>query len=260
MSTILIIVLVILLLGGFGGYHGYSRYGGPALGGVLGLVLIVIIVLWLVGGVHVWSAQPAAVSAEALRFGAVQACRWTDGGIGLIGDLLIGIVGVASSTVAPAPWGGITELRPVTFKCAGAKTYWGPKHDAAERACIRPVGSGTVWRHLLQSKFAQFEALSRWAQELAAIAQKMTAATTESIKAGVRKAAWSYVFGFRPEPEAHPASIWISVVLRECPLRRLQETGRDPAPRGPDASFGSLSSLSYKTTFSNELWTFRCPL
>jgi phasin len=35
----------------------------------------------------------------------------------------------------------------------------------------------------------QFEAFSRQAQELAAIAQKMTAATTESIKAGVQKAA-----------------------------------------------------------------------
>lgn len=34
----------------------------------------------------------------------------------------------------------------------------------------------------------QFEALSRQAQELATIAQKMTAATTESIKAGVQKA------------------------------------------------------------------------
>jgi hypothetical protein len=33
----------------------------------------------------------------------------------------------------------------------------------------------------------QFEILSRQAQELAAIAQKMTAATTESIKAGVQK-------------------------------------------------------------------------
>jgi phasin len=34
----------------------------------------------------------------------------------------------------------------------------------------------------------QFEALSRQAQELAATAQKMTAATTESIKAGAHKA------------------------------------------------------------------------
>jgi phasin len=34
----------------------------------------------------------------------------------------------------------------------------------------------------------QFEILSRQAQELAAIAQKMTAATTESVKAGVQKA------------------------------------------------------------------------
>jgi phasin len=35
----------------------------------------------------------------------------------------------------------------------------------------------------------QFEILSRQAQELVAIAQKMTAATTESIKAGVQKVA-----------------------------------------------------------------------
>jgi phasin len=35
----------------------------------------------------------------------------------------------------------------------------------------------------------QFEAFSRQAQELAAIAQKMTAGTTESIKAGMQKAA-----------------------------------------------------------------------
>jgi len=34
----------------------------------------------------------------------------------------------------------------------------------------------------------QFEILSRQAQDLAAIAQKMTAATTESVKAGVQKA------------------------------------------------------------------------
>jgi phasin len=34
----------------------------------------------------------------------------------------------------------------------------------------------------------QFETLSKQAQELAAIAQKMTAATTESIKAGIHKA------------------------------------------------------------------------
>jgi len=34
----------------------------------------------------------------------------------------------------------------------------------------------------------QFEILSRQTQELVAIAQKMTAATTESVKAGVRKA------------------------------------------------------------------------
>ena len=34
----------------------------------------------------------------------------------------------------------------------------------------------------------QFEVLSRQAAELAAIAQKMTAAATESVKAGVHKA------------------------------------------------------------------------
>jgi hypothetical protein len=35
----------------------------------------------------------------------------------------------------------------------------------------------------------QYEIVSRQAQELAAIAQKMTAATTQSVKAGVDKAA-----------------------------------------------------------------------
>jgi phasin len=42
----------------------------------------------------------------------------------------------------------------------------------------------------LSSDYArqQFEILSRQAQELAAIAQKMTAAATESVKAGVHKA------------------------------------------------------------------------
>jgi hypothetical protein len=52
----------------------------------------------------------------------------------------------------------------------------------------------------------QFEILFREAQELAAFAQKMTAATTESVKAGVQKAARSYVFGFRSKPGAHPGS------------------------------------------------------
>ena len=45
MSTILIVVLLVLLLGG-GGY-GYSRFGGPGLGGALGVILTVILVLWL---------------------------------------------------------------------------------------------------------------------------------------------------------------------------------------------------------------------
>jgi Protein of unknown function (DUF3309) len=51
MSTILIIVLLILLLGG-GGYYGHSRYGGPGLGGVLGLVLVIAVVVWVVGGLQ----------------------------------------------------------------------------------------------------------------------------------------------------------------------------------------------------------------
>lgn len=53
MGTILIIVLVVLLLGGGGGYYGYRRYGGPGLGGALGLILIVLFVLWFFGGVHI---------------------------------------------------------------------------------------------------------------------------------------------------------------------------------------------------------------
>lgn len=53
MATILIIVLLILLLGGGGGYYGYSRWGGPGLGGALGLVLIVFLAVWLLGGLTV---------------------------------------------------------------------------------------------------------------------------------------------------------------------------------------------------------------
>ncbi len=53
MTTILIIVLIILLLGGGGGYYGYSRWGGPGLGGVLGIVLVVFVAVWLLGGLTV---------------------------------------------------------------------------------------------------------------------------------------------------------------------------------------------------------------
>ena len=53
MGTILIIVLVILLLGGGGGYYGYSRYGGPGIGGALGLVLVIGLLIWFFGGVHI---------------------------------------------------------------------------------------------------------------------------------------------------------------------------------------------------------------
>jgi len=51
MGTILIIVVLVLLFGG-GGYYGYSRYGGPGLGGALGLVLIILLALWFFGGLR----------------------------------------------------------------------------------------------------------------------------------------------------------------------------------------------------------------
>jgi hypothetical protein len=50
MSILLLIIILILLFGGGGGYYGYRTYGGPGLGGVLGLILVILIVLWLVGG------------------------------------------------------------------------------------------------------------------------------------------------------------------------------------------------------------------
>jgi hypothetical protein len=55
MTLLLIIVLVIVLLGGGGGYYGYRTYGGPGLGGALGLVLIVLLVLWLAGALPLHS-------------------------------------------------------------------------------------------------------------------------------------------------------------------------------------------------------------
>jgi hypothetical protein len=56
MLTILIIVLLIVLLGGGGGYYGYRTWGGPGLGGALGLVLIVLFVAWLAGGLAIHPA------------------------------------------------------------------------------------------------------------------------------------------------------------------------------------------------------------
>jgi hypothetical protein len=48
MSLLLLIILLVIIFGGGGGYYGYNRWGGPGLGGVLGLVLIVVVVVWLV--------------------------------------------------------------------------------------------------------------------------------------------------------------------------------------------------------------------
>ena len=53
MHTVLLIVLLIIVLGGGGGYYGYRTYGGPGLGGALGLVLVVLLVVWLAGGLTV---------------------------------------------------------------------------------------------------------------------------------------------------------------------------------------------------------------
>src|SRR5271166_3687232 len=50
MSVLLLIIILLLIFGGGGGYYGYRSYGGPGLGGVLGLVLVILVILWLVGG------------------------------------------------------------------------------------------------------------------------------------------------------------------------------------------------------------------
>ncbi|MGO9741208.1 MAG: DUF3309 family protein [Roseiarcus sp.] len=49
MNLIIIIILLLIVFGGGGGYFAHSYYGGPGLGGVLGLVLIVVLVLWFLG-------------------------------------------------------------------------------------------------------------------------------------------------------------------------------------------------------------------
>ena len=38
---LLLIIILILLFGGGGGYYGYRTYGGPGLGGVLGLIVVI---------------------------------------------------------------------------------------------------------------------------------------------------------------------------------------------------------------------------
>lgn len=50
MRTILIVVVLILLLGGgLGGPYAYRTWGGPGLGGVLGVLLVVLLIVWILG-------------------------------------------------------------------------------------------------------------------------------------------------------------------------------------------------------------------
>jgi hypothetical protein len=49
MTLIIIIVVLVLLFGGGGGYYAHRTWGGPGLGGVIGLIVIVLLVLWLLG-------------------------------------------------------------------------------------------------------------------------------------------------------------------------------------------------------------------
>ena len=41
MGLLLLIIILLLLFGGGGGYYGYRTYGGPGLGGALGLVVVI---------------------------------------------------------------------------------------------------------------------------------------------------------------------------------------------------------------------------
>lgn len=52
METLLIVILLLLLLGGGGGWYGYRQWGGPGLGGALGLLVLIILVLALTGNLH----------------------------------------------------------------------------------------------------------------------------------------------------------------------------------------------------------------
>lgn len=46
MNTLGLVLLVLLLLGAFGGWH----YGGPHIGGGIGLVLLIVLIIVLAGG------------------------------------------------------------------------------------------------------------------------------------------------------------------------------------------------------------------
>ena len=42
MGLLLLIIILVLLFGGGGGYYGYRTYGGPGLGGVLGIIIVIL--------------------------------------------------------------------------------------------------------------------------------------------------------------------------------------------------------------------------
>ena len=50
MSPLVLILILILLFGG-GGFYAHSNWGGPGLGGALGLALVILLIFWLIGGV-----------------------------------------------------------------------------------------------------------------------------------------------------------------------------------------------------------------
>ena len=55
MGLLLLIIILVLLFGGGGGYYGYRTYGGPGLGGVLGIIVVILLdplARWRARSVH----------------------------------------------------------------------------------------------------------------------------------------------------------------------------------------------------------------